>query len=283
MTKRKPKARQKSSPRATASSLAIPFVEHLRELRQRLLIVVGSIIVWSGLAYFIQGWLVTILLKPADGQHFVYTSPIGGVNFLFQVCIYSGILVSIPLIAYQLLKYLEPLVSRNTARFAAVGSLAAGGLALAGVMFGYFVGLPSVLHFLLHQFSSGQIRPLITIQSYMSFVVLYMVGSALLFQLPLILLFINRITPLKPQQLFHYERWVILLAFILAGLMSPSPNPLNMLMLAGPVIIVYQIGIGLVALVNRPRWPARARALFASDLERQAERQQRAQTLRAIS
>lgn len=238
-----------------------------------------SVIFWSTAAYAVQHHIVNVLLKPSHGQSFVYTSPIGGIDFLFRVCLYTGLILSIPVIVYQLLKFLAPLMSHGSNGFIAWGCALSGLFALAGIIFGYFMGLPLALHFLLHQFMTPQIKPLITVQSYMSFVMVYMVGAALMFQVPLFLIFINRIKPLKPSKLFHYERWVILLAFIVAGLMNPTPNLLDQLMVAGPIILMYQIGIGIIALTNRPRWPSRARELFEEDLRLQAERSERARTL----
>jgi hypothetical protein len=132
--------------------------------------------------------------------------------------------------------------------------------------------LPAALHFLLHQFTSDQIHPLLTIQSYMSFVTMYMLGSALLFQLPLILVLINRIKPLKPKKLFGYERWVILLAFVGGGIMNPSPRVQDQLMLAVPMIAAYQVGILLVWLANRRRRGEKVEALLQKDAELRAQR-----------
>jgi sec-independent protein translocase protein TatC len=257
-------------------------MEHLRELRRRLFYVALSVIIWSSAAYAVQQHIVNVLLKPSRGQDLVYTSPIGGIDFLFRVCLYTGLILSIPVIVYQLLKFLAPLMTDSSSRFIMLGCLISGILALSGILFGYFMGLPLALHFLLHQFMTPQIKPLITVQSYMSFVMVYMVGAALMFQVPLFLIFINRIKPLKPSRLFHYERWVILLAFIVAGLMNPTPNLLDQLMVAGPIILMYQVGIGIIALTNRPRWTTQTRELFEEDLRLQAERLERARTLQPV-
>lgn len=270
------KQKQKRLPRQTISrpnaTVLATFREHLRELRRRVFFVALSVIFWSLGAYAIQQSIVKILLKPSHGQSFVYTSPIGGIDFLFRVSLYTGLIFSIPVVIYNLFKFLSPLMKRESSHFTALVTTASTILALAGIIFGYFVGLPTALHFLLQQFTTGQIKPLITIQSYMSFVMVYMVGAALMFQVPLIVIFINRIKPLKPQSLFHYERWVILLAFVLSGLMNPTPNLLDQLIVAGPIILMYQVSIAMVALINRPKWPKLAYALFEQDLQRQAER-----------
>ncbi len=221
--RRKQKSRVHNRPEANNPKL--PFIEHLHELRRRIFYVVLSIVLWGTGAYFIQQHIVAALLRPAHNQEFIYTSVGGGIDFLFRICLYTGIVFSIPVIVFQILKYLEPLIKKDAMGFMMRGSIASGVLALIGMAFGYFIGLPAGLHFLLNQFTSNQIHPLLTIQSYMSFVTLYMLGSALLLQLPLLLILINRIKPLKPKKLLAYERWVILVAFILGGIMSSFAAP----------------------------------------------------------
>jgi sec-independent protein translocase protein TatC len=249
------------------------------ELRRRVFLIVASVLTWSLLAYAFQHKIVKVLLKPSHGQNFVYTSPIGGIDFLFRVCLYTGLILSTPVIVYEILKFASPLMKHETEHFAVTGSIISGILALIGVLFGYFVGLPSALHFLLHQFVTGQIKPLITIQSYMSFVMVYMVGAALMLQIPLIVIFINRIKPLSPKGLFKYERWVIVLAFVMSGLMNPTPNVFDQLIVAGPIIIMYQVSIGIVAVLNKPRWLKEFFDLYNQDLQAQAERLSKAQTI----
>ncbi len=272
MKKKRQKILTKLAIRVDNSSTKAPFVEHLKELKKRLFYIALSVIVWGGAAYVVQQSIVKILLKPSHGQNFVYTSPIGGIDFLFRVCIYTGLILSIPVLVYQILKFLSPLLNIKTHRFIALWTLVSGIFAVIGILFGYYVGLPAALHFLLHQFVTSQIKPLITIQSYISFVMVYMVGSALMLQIPLLVVLINRIKPQNPSKLFHYERWVILLAFIISGLMNPTPNVLDQLVVAGPIILMYQFSIGIVALINRPRWPKQIQSLFEEDQKLQANR-----------
>jgi sec-independent protein translocase protein TatC len=231
----------------------LSFREHVAELRARLIYVAASIIIGATIAYLIQQRLINILLKPSHGQQFIYTSPAGGISFLFNVCIYAGILISIPVIIYQILRFTEPLIKNSSKKKFVKFSALSGFLALAGIAFGYIVGLPVALNFLQHQFTTKQIRPLFTIQEYMSFVTFYLLGSALLFQTPLIISFFDRIRPIKPKRLFHYERYVIVVAFIISALMSPSVNIFSQLIIAIPIIIAYQVGILVVWLQHRSR------------------------------
>jgi sec-independent protein translocase protein TatC len=281
MTKKRTKARRTEKSRSQTDA-KLPFLEHFKELKRRLTFVAVSITAIGTATYFVQQQVVEFLLRPAAGQKLIYTSPGGGLDFLFRVCIYTGIVFSIPVIVYQILKYIEPLIGNHATRFALLGSFASGILALAGMTFGYYAGLPATLHFLFHQFTTSQIHPLIAVQSYMKFITMYMFGAALLFQVPLIILFINRIKPLNPSALWRNERWMILCSFILSVLMNPTPNIIDQLMLAGPMILTYQIAIVLVWLVNRPKRSPKVRAMMARDAEIQAERQARLRDARTV-
>lgn len=250
-----------------------PFIEHAYELRRRIYCIVASVLVTGSLIYSIQQKVVNTLLKPSHSQHFIYTSPGGGIDFLFKVCVYTGLIISTPIIVYNVLGFMAPLMTSASKRFLITISLISGTLAIIGVIFGYFIGLPAALHFLLHQFTTVQIQPLVTIQSYLNFVMAYFLGSALLFQLPIALICINRIKPLKPSGLIHHERWVILAAFILSGLMNPTPNIISQLLVAGPFIIMYQFGIVVIAVINRPKHSPEFYELIEKDIIAKAQRQ----------
>jgi len=255
----------------------LPFIEHIYELRRRLLYIAISVGAGSVAAYAVQQRVVAVLIRPAHGQHFIYTSPLGGINFLFGVCLDIGVALSLPLIIYHMLRFVEPLMQATTTRFIFIGSVISGLVALGGITFGYFIGLPAALNFLLHQFTSAQIKPLVTIQSYLSFVTMYLLGSALMFQLPLFLLFINRIKPLKPSKLLHYERHVIVLAFLIGFIMNPTPNLIDQMLVVLPIILMYQVGILLVWLINRKSTAKLTR--LTHDTTLQAERARRAPQL----
>lgn len=257
MSKRKKQRRTEQTPRHNADQ-KLPFIEHLYELRRRLFYVALSVIVFSALGYFVQQQLVGWLLRPSKGQQFIYTTPAGGLNFLFQVCIYFGLTLSIPVMIYQILRYMEPLLRHHHHRSMLRFGMGSWLLAIVGAVFGYYVGLPVALHFLSHQFTTAQIKPLLTIQEYMSFVTLYLMGSALLFQIPLILAFINRIRPMPPRKLLGFERYYVALAFIAAAIMTPTPDMFNQLLFVGPILAAYQVGIVCVYLQNRRRGHSQA-------------------------
>lgn len=276
--KAKTPRRSKSDKTVDPQQSAAPFIEHLHELRRRLLIVAVSVIVWSALAYGVEHSIVDFLIRPAHGANFIYTTVGGGIDFLFKVSLYTGILFSFPVIIYQTLRYIQPLIKRQSLRFIIFTSLASGLLAVAGILFGYYLGLPSALQFLLHQFGTERITALITVQSYLSFVIWYLFGSSLLFQVPLILFIINRIRPIKLRPLFKFERWVVLVSFIIAAMINPSPRIYDMTILALPMILSYQVGIFIVWRANHKSYRKQSKhiqTLLENDAMLRAERQSR--------
>ena len=286
MKKARQKTRTSHSQTAHINDGRRPFIEHVHELRRRIFLVALSIGIWGSVAYGVEHQIVHFLLRPAKDQQFIYTSPGGGIDFLFRLCLYVGIIMSIPVIVYQLLKYVQPLLKQESTKFIAIGSAISAVLAIIGMAYGYFWGLPAALEFLLNQFVTKQIQPLVTIQSYMSFVLVYMLGSAMLLQVPLILIFINRIKPIKPQKLLKYERHVIVAAVVLAALMNPTPNIFALMFIALPIILMYQVGIVIIWRTNRRKTPHKRAAhvvdLIEQDIAKQAERLSRARVARPL-
>lgn len=270
-TRNKPTRRNRPDRKAGAEKQA--FIAHVNELRKRLFYIVVSVALFGSLAFSIEDVLTSWLLAPAAGQKFIYTTPGGGFDFLFKLCLYSGIAASIPVIVYHIFRYIHPLLKEESRRFMLGCTLWSSLLAVAGIAFGYIVGLPAALHFLLQGFSSDQISALITIQSYMSFVMVYLLGTALLFQIPLILILTNRIKPLSPKKMMKHQKWVILGAIILGAIISPTPDIRNQLILSGPIILMYEVSIGLIWILNRRyRKPRKIVELLKKDAELRTER-----------
>lgn len=123
-------------------------------------------------------------------------------------------------------------------------------LAIGGACFAYFGSLPAALHFLT-SFDIQNVSAMLTVDSYLAFVVTYVLGFAVLFQIPLILMIINTIKPIPPKKLLSSERFVILVAFIVAAVISPTPDITNQAILAIPIILMYQIGVLCVWVQSR--------------------------------
>lgn len=225
-----------------------PVFEHVRELRKRLFVSAAVIAAFGVLGYMYHEFLLQVLQQPL-GEKLYYTSPTGGFSFVFKTCFFFGILVALPVIIYNICRFLGPVVSTKSKRLFVAVVFWSVMLAAAGVTFAYMISLPAALNFLTN-FGGPNIESLITADEYFNFAITYLVGFAVLFQLPLLILFINRIKPLPPGKMMKMQRYIVILSFIVAAILTPTPDPFNQLLMAAPAILLYQVAVVLVIVIN---------------------------------
>lgn len=228
-----------------------PFIEHLHELRTRLVWSALALAVGGGISFALHEKLLALIQKPL-GETLYYTSPTGGFNFAFKMSLTFGVVLALPVLVYHLLKFFTPLIGHVRKLYILTYLLWSLDLAYFGVLFAYFVSLPAALKFLTN-FGGANIQALITADEYFSFALAYIGGFAVLFQLPLIILFINRIHPLTPSKMMGAQRYIVVGSFIVAAILTPTPDPFNQLIMALPIVLLYQVSVILVWLINRGR------------------------------
>lgn len=248
-------------------------MDHVRELQGRLFAVAIAFVVFSAAAYPFFDKIVNFLLAPLGKDHeLVYLTPGGAFSFIIQVCMYVGFVVALPVAIYHAYRFVMPVMNKVTLKMAIIYTATSFVLAIAGMLFAYYVSLPAALYFLT-SFDLYHINPMLTIDSYFSFIMTYMLVGALLFQIPLFMMLINGATPLKPKRLMQHQGKIILGSFIVAAIVSPTPDALNQTLLASPMVVMYQVGVILIWLKNRSHRktstvtrPARAAAVSAASM-----------------
>lgn len=236
---------------STLEDKKVPVMVHISELRKLLMVCTFSLIAFSTIAYFFFDQILVVFQKPL-GKTLYYTSPTAGFTFAIKLCITVGLIVSVPIVVNRAFSFVKPAVRRKFHRSFAWYSLWSVILAITGVVFAYFISLPGALDFLT-SFKEGQIEALITVDSYYTFFTAYLLGYAILFQTPIIMLGINKVRPLDPGATMRYQRHVILGSFLVAAVLTPTPDPWNQTLMAIPMILLYQVGIVLVWATNRKR------------------------------
>lgn len=234
------------------SGRRVSVAEHLCELRNRiawyLLVLLGG----AALGYLFRGGVIAFLERPLGSQLF-YTSPTGGFEFTIRICLVVGFLLSLPVACYNVIRFIEPALERFFKPSAmALLIVASLGLALGGAGFGYYISLPAALHFF-NQVGGSNLHALITADQYFTFLMGYLVTFALIFQLPLVLLLINHVTPFGPGGIGKWRMYVIIGAFGLAVLLPSAPDPLSQVILALPIIGLYELSNLLLWGINRKR------------------------------
>jgi len=232
----------------TTSSQQMSLMGHIQELQRRLVLSALFLIVAGSTAYVFKDQILSVLLEPLGGQKLMYLNPAGGFSFILMVSIYAGIAFSAPLLLHQVYCFMRPALSENVQRKSVQVLFSSSLLLLTGVMFGYLFAIPGALQFL-QEFAGDYVNASLTADAYLQFIVSYTLGLGLVFQLPLLLMLIHWIKPLTPSGLVKSERWIIILSFVAAAIITPTPDPLNQTIIALPIVVVYQLGVFAV-LIN---------------------------------
>ena len=243
-------------------------MDHIVEFRRRLMWVALVFVGGSSLAYTYHKQLLEIIMSPLQGQKLVYLTPGGGFSFIFQVSIYTGLILSAPFIVHHIYSFIRPALPERAQRSAGKVVLASFALITLGISYGYFVAVPAALYFL-SGFAGDSVTPTLTADSYLSFFLSYIAGLAVLSLVPLLIIFWHWIKPMTPRGLLKSERWVILLAFIAAAVITPTPDAANQAMIAGPVILLYQFGIAavLVSIARQKRLLRRSKKSIVETID----------------
>ena len=221
------------------------FLEHLEELRWRIIysligIVVGTIVAWI----FIDFLVDVVLLKPAkdSGAMLQNLRPFGQLFLYMQIAIMVGMIISIPNIFYQFWQFISPALRKKEKRYifwiVAFSSICF----LGGIAFAYFAMLPLTLQFAT-QFGSESIKNEFAIDEYMSIIISVMLAAGFVFELPMISFFLSKLGILKPSFMRKYRRHSIVIIMILAAFLTPGADPVSQIVLAVPLVVLYEISI----------------------------------------
>lgn len=225
------------------------FQDHVSELRKRLLWVFIAMAISTAIGYTYRNKFIYLLQKPL-GTPLYYNTPAGSFNFVFKVAFLVGLFITVPVIIYQLMMFIEPAIDKKISKLLAVKVIVASlTLGFAGMVFGYKYMIPMSLHFF-NGYSSSQIKPLIFANEYLSFVTSILITFAVAFQIPMLALLINSIKPQSPSKLLHYQKYVIVGALVIALILPFTYDPISQFIVAVPIILMYYLSIIFVAIAN---------------------------------
>lgn len=244
-----------------------PFLDHMYELRKRVLWSVAVVFAGAGVGYFFKTQIINALAQPLH-MPLYYTSPSGGFMFVMQVCLLVGGLVSLPIFLYNGIRFFEPAFakSRLSRHRISVVILVSALLAVAGVAFSYLVVLPASIHFF-SMFNVGPVNAWISAKEYLTFATSYLMLMALLFQLPLVLLVANSIHRFPPGSIGKWRKWVIVGAFVVS--FPITFDMVSQTLMAIPIILLYELSGLIIWAVNRKHHRVKKNAKASEELESQ--------------
>ena len=248
------KLKKKRASRGSDEEKEMTFLEHLEELRWRIIfaligIFVGTIIAWIFIDYFID----SILLFPAKNAGFKLQNlrPFGQLFLYFEVAMIIGVIISFPNVVYQLWKFISPALHYTENKYVKWIVLFTTFCFICGVVFAYFVMLPLTLKFAA-QFGSATIMNNFSIDEYFSIIMSVILGAGLVFELPMLSFFLSKIGILKPDYMRKYRRHAIVVIMFLAAILTPGTDPVSQILLAIPLVILYEVSI-LVSKISQKK------------------------------
>ncbi len=231
------------------------FLEHLEELRTRILRALGGLLVVYLACLALAGDLLRLAIEPFRGAARAIVGPEGEMIQLinikpteqfyvqyFKVPLLAAVFLGAPWLAYQAWQFIAPGLYKKEKRWATPFIFTTGGLFILGGLFCYFVALPVTLQFLLTV--TEEVEPYISISDYLNTFIILEIGLGLVFQLPVLIFFFTLLRITTPSFLLRNVRYAVLVMFVVAAIITPTGDPLTMTLFAGPMILLYFVGIG---------------------------------------
>jgi len=255
------------------------LVDHLEELRRRILRSLLVVVVAAAGCLLLVRPLVRLLEMPASGIRFLQLAPgefllvslkvagyagrllempASGIRFLqlapgefllvsLKVAGYAGLTLALPYVLYEALSFVLPGLSRSERRLVAPAVAGSAVLFAAGLAFAWWALVPAALQFLV-SYGADVVEPAWSIERYLDFVLLLMLATALAFQLPVLQLLLGLLGLVRWRTMLGAWRWVVLIAAVAGAVLTPSTDPLTMLLLSGAITVLFLLGVALVAL-----------------------------------
>lgn len=220
----------------------LTIIEHLEEVRSRLIISVIALLIATTFSFIFTGKLLEILLIPSGGIKPVFLKPTEMFITYFKVALIAGVGLAMPVIVYQLIRFIVPGLKAEEKRYLFFVVPGATFLFLLGVTFGFVVLLPFALKYLL-TFGGDIASAFISISEYTSFVVTLLLWMGLAFETPMIIVFMAKLHVVTQKQLRSYWKFALVGAFIIAAIITPSPDPFNQTLVAVPLYLLYEVGV----------------------------------------
>jgi sec-independent protein translocase protein TatC len=240
------------------------FLEHLEELRTRLVRSAIAVASGTGICWGYRERIYGVMQKPImdalRAQHLpeklVYLNPIDPFNLYLKISMLAGLFLTSPFVLYQVWMFISPGLYRKEKKYVLPFMVSTITLFTLGGYFGYSVAYPRALDFFVVKFN-GQFQPMITINEYTQLFLSIVAGMGVIFELPILVFFLAFLGIMSPSFMIKNFRYAILVIFILAAIVTPTPDIVNMCIFAAPMLALYALSIGVAYVVHPTQREAR--------------------------
>ena len=235
----------------------LPLTSHLQELRKRLIFSFIAIGIGFVICYAFADTLFDVLAKPLmkimpAGGSLIFTSVAEAFFTYMKLGFIAGIILASPFVLYQIWAFIAPGLYRHEKRYIVPFVLGGTLFFILGVLFGYFVAIPVGFKFLIG-YATDFIKPMPSMKEYLTFSIKFLLAFGLVFEFPVVLVLLARIGIIDSKMLAKQRRYAILLVFILAAIVTPSPDLLTQVLTAIPLIGLYELSILLSRIFGKKK------------------------------
>jgi sec-independent protein translocase protein TatC len=228
-------------------SVEMSFLDHLEELRQRIFRILISIAVTFVVCWAFVDQIYRVIAYPIldalGDQPLVFISPTQPFNLFVKVSFVASLFLASPFILAQLWLFIAPGMYRHERRWAIPFVLSGSLLAMTGALFGYFIAFPFALDFLINWGERAGLQAMIDATRYFDLFLTIEVGLAIIFQIPPVIFVLSRLGVVSAGFLLRNTKYAVLIAFVVAAIITPTADIPNMMIMAGPMILLYLVGV----------------------------------------
>lgn len=232
------------------------FIEHLEELRRRIIIAFIALLVAMTVCYIYSWQILDILKSPATKAEIPlelhYLTVLEPFMVRFRIALYAGIVLALPVIIFEILAFVAPALRKREKKLMYTALAFILAFFVAGTVFAYFYILPAGLNWLVGQ-AGDRLKPVLTANDYIGLVTLLLMAIGITFETPLVVWLVVRLGIVTPQRLHKNWRWAVIATLCFAALITPDWNPITMLLVAVPMFLLYEGSILFAMLGLRKR------------------------------
>ncbi len=239
------------------------FLDHLEELRKRLVYSIVAVGVGFGVCWGYHEKIYAVMQKPIMEvlhkhhlpEHLGYLNPTDPFNLYLKISAMAGLFLTSPFVLYQVWMFISPGLYRREKRYAVPFMISTIALFTCGGYFGYKIVYPRALDFLID--FGRQFQPMITIGEYTQLFLSIVLGMGLIFEMPILIFFLSLMGIVSPAFMWKHFRYAILIIFVIAAIVTPTPDIVNMCIFAAPMLALYVFSIGVSWMVHPKQRNAR--------------------------
>lgn len=223
------------------------LTEHLIELRKRLIRSVIILCIGFGVCYYYKDWIFDIITQPLTqvlpkNSYLIYTGLTEAFFVYMKLAFFASLIITSPFILYQIWKFISPGLLPKEKKYVVPFVLSSSLLFIGGILFGYFIVLPPAFEFFV-SFNNKYLQAMISFKDYLSLFVTFLLGFGLSFELPIFIFFLTKLGIVNAKMLSKQRKYAILVIFIVAAILTPSPDALSQILMAIPLLFLYEVSI----------------------------------------